>query len=213
MIPIYSPISGFEQMRASTMMRITRRGVLVGAIAASAVTPALALDGAEARKFVETMGAELIEILRTAKPGAERADEFLDLFRRAAALPQIGRFTMGLNWRQMTEAQQAAFLEAFESHAVRSYTKSIGDYSGQVLIVTGTQDAGQRGVLVSSVLRAQGAQDVRLDWLVSDRSGKPQVVDVVAEGVSLAITQREEFAAMVEARRGDIDRFIADLRG
>jgi phospholipid transport system substrate-binding protein len=190
-------------------MRITRRGVLVGAIAASAVTPALALDGAEARKFVETMGAELIEILRTAKPGAERADEFLDLFRRAAALPQIGRFTMGLNWRQMTEAQQAAF----ESHAVRSYTKSIGDYSGQVLIVTGTQDAGQRGVLVSSVLRAQGAQDVRLDWLVSDRSGKPQVVDVVAEGVSLAITQREEFAAMVEARRGDIDRFIADLRG
>ena len=96
---------------------------------------------------------------------------------------------------------------------MRSYTKSIGNYNGQTLVVTGAQDAGARGVLVSSALRAAGVQDVKLDWLVSDRSGDLRIVDVVAEGVSLAITQREEFAAMVEARQGDIDRFIADLRG
>lgn len=197
-------------------MQMNRRGLLLSLAAAgvlSGTARAAALDGAEATAFIETMGAELIEILRTARPGAERADEFLELFRRAAALPQIGRFTMGLNWRQMSAAQQASFLEAFESHAVRSYTKSIGNYAGQTLIVTGVQDAGKRGVLVSTALRAEGVQDTRLDWLVSDHSGQPQVVDVVAEGVSLAITQREEFAAMVEARQGDIDRFIADLRG
>lgn len=197
-------------------MQMNRRELLACLTAACVLGDAArasALDGAGARAFIEEMGAELIEILRTARPGDERADEFLALFRRAAALPQIGRFTMGLNWRQMTEAQQKAFLEAFESHAVRSYTKSIGAYTGQTLVVTGAQDAGKRGVLVSTVLRADGVQDTRIDWLVSDRSGKPQVVDVVAEGVSLAITQREEFAAMVEARQGDIDRFIADLRG
>lgn len=195
-------------------MPMTRRHVLIGlAVALAPLAPARATDVGAARAFIETMGAQLIDILRTAKPGAERADEFLDLFRRAAALPQIGRFTMGLNWRQMTEAQQKAFLEAFEAHAVRSYTKSIGEYTGQTLKVTDAQDAGKRGVLVTTVLQAQGAQDVRLDWLVSDRTGDLRIVDVVAEGVSLAITQREEFAAMVEARNGDIDRFIADLRG
>lgn len=195
-------------------MIMTRRDVLIGlAVTLAPLTPARATDVGAARAFIDTMGAQLIEILRTAKPGADRADEFLVLFRRAAALPQIGRFTMGLNWRQMTEAQQNAFLEAFEAHAVRSYTKSIGDYTGQTLVVTGAQDAGKRGVLVSSALRAKGAQDVRLDWLVSDRTGDLRIVDVVAEGVSLAITQREEFSAMVDARQGDIDRFIADLRG
>ena len=198
------------------MMRMTRRTLLTGLAATATLAPlapARATDPAAARAFIETMGEQLIEILRTAKPGAERAEEFRDLFRRAAALPQIGRFTMGLNWRQMSEAQQKAFLEAFEAHAVRSYTSRIGDYSGQTLVVTGAQDAGARGVLVSSALRAAGVQDVKLDWLVSDRSGDLRIVDVVAEGVSLAITQREEFAAMVEARQGDIDRFIADLRG
>ena len=198
------------------MMQMTRRRFALSLIALGALAPlapARATDVAAARNFIETMGDHLIEILRTAKPGQERADEFLTLFRRAAALPQIGRFTMGLNWRQMSEAQQAAFLEAFEAHAVRSYTKSIGNYNGQTLVVTGAQDVGARGVLVSSALRAAGVQDVKLDWLVSDRSGDLRIVDVVAEGVSLAITQREEFAAMVEARQGDIDRFIADLRG
>jgi phospholipid transport system substrate-binding protein len=48
---------------------------------------------------------------------------------------------------------------------------------------------------------------------VDDRSGQPLLSDLIAEGVSLSISQREEFAAMVEQRGGDIDRFIADLEG
>ncbi|MEE4662212.1 MAG: ABC transporter substrate-binding protein, partial [Halieaceae bacterium] len=59
--------------------------------------------------------------------------------------------------------------------------------------------------------KSPDAQDVAVEWLVNDREGPTRLVDVVAEGVSLSISQREEFAAMVDKRGGDIDAFIDDL--
>lgn len=196
------------------MMTTDRRRLLAAALAVAALGPAAAraaLSPADAEAFVERLVDDLTAIVRRATPQDARVDEFLDLFRRTTALKDIGRFTMGLNWRSMTEAQQAAFLDAFERYAARVYTSRIGDYDGQSITVRGSQDVGRRGVLVRSVLRAPNMSDISVDWLVNERDGRPVLVDIVAEGVSLSITQREEFAGMVERRGGDIDRFIADL--
>jgi phospholipid transport system substrate-binding protein len=172
-----------------------------------------ALTTGAAEAFVTRIVDDIIAIIRSASPTDNGGAAFLDLFRRVAALPDIGRFTMGVHWRQMNNGQQSAFIDAFERYAVRAYAKRIGEYTGQTLVVLGSSDMGSRGVLVRSVLRQDGAQDIAIEWLVSDRNGKPQVVDIVAEGVSLAIAQREEFAGMVERRGGDYDRFISDLDG
>ena len=194
---------------------VTRRALLITAIAASGLVAmpgrAAALAPAEAEAFVSKIVDEIIGIIKAATPSNNRSDDFLTLFRRVAALPDIGRFTMGTHWRQMNGSQQSAFIDAFERYAVRAYTRRIGEYNGQTLHVTGSQDMGRRGVLVRSALKQQGAQDLAIEWLVSDRNGSPQIVDIVAEGVSLAIAQREEFAGMLERRGGDYDRFIADL--
>lgn len=194
-------------------MTTTRRTLLALLAGAALAAPgaARALTPEAARSFVENALRDLEAIVKSARPGDDRADAFLALFRRIAALPEIGRFTMGVAWRSMSEAQRAAFLKAFESYAARAYSSRIGDYNGQTIQVTGAQGAGQRGVLVASVLKQPGAQDIRIDWLVSDRGGDTRLADIVAEGVSLSISQRETFAAMLERRGGDIDRFIADL--
>lgn len=195
---------------------LTRRSVVwtlfTGIALSSAVGRASwALAPATAERFVSDVAEELTHIIEAATPADNRSGAFLDLFRRVAALSDIGRFTMGVHWRQMSSSQQTAFIEAFERYAARAYTQRLGEYSGQRLDVTGATDMGSRGVLVRSVLRQEGARDIAIEWLVSDRNGKPQIVDIVAEGVSLAIAQREEFAGMVERRGGDYDRFIADL--
>jgi phospholipid transport system substrate-binding protein len=193
-------------------MKLTRRAVFLGA--AALILPAWqsqALTPDEARNFVASVTDELIEIVRGASPGDPRADRFLDLFRRVAALDAIGRFTMGVHWRTMSESQQQAFLDAFERYASRAYTNRIGDYNGQTLEIVDAQDVGRRGILVRSRLKEQGSEDLAIDWLVSDRGGKPQVIDIVAEGVSLSIAQREEFAGMLERRNNNYDQFIDDL--
>jgi phospholipid transport system substrate-binding protein len=192
-------------------MTMTRRAFALLLAAAPLAARAEGLTPEAARAFVERAIEDLEAIVKSAKPDDDRADAFLALFRRVAALPEIGRFTMGVTWRSMSEPQRAAFLEAFEGYAARAYSSRIGDYNGQTVVVTGTQSAGQRGVLVNSLLKQKGAADIRIDWLVSDRGGSIRLADIVAEGVSLSISQRETFAAMLERRGGDIDRFIADL--
>jgi phospholipid transport system substrate-binding protein len=193
-------------------MQTSRRAVMFGATALLLPAwQARALTPEEAQVFVSRVTEDLIEIVRGATPGDPRADRFLDLFRRVAALDAIGRFTMGVHWRSMSEGQQQAFLDAFERYASRAYTNRIGEYNGQTLDIIDAQDVGRRGILVRSRLKEPGSEDVAIDWLVSDRTGTPQIIDIVAEGVSLSIAQREEFAGMLERRSNDYDRFIDDL--
>jgi phospholipid transport system substrate-binding protein len=196
---------------------MTRRAALsviaAGGAAFAAPAPALALSPDAAMAFVKTVVDEAERIVSGASPADARVGAFLTLFRRTAALPEIGRFTMGLAWRDMSEPQKQAFLLAFERYAARVYSSRIGDYKGQKMTVEGAQDAGKRGVLVRSTLTQPGAAPIRVEWLVTDRTGEPKIVDIIAEGVSISITQREEFAAMLERRGRDIDRFIADLDG
>lgn len=198
-------------------MQITRRAALsvmaAGSVALAAPARAVALSPEAAVSFVRTVVEEAERIVNGASAAETRVGEFLKLFRRTAALPEIGRFTMGLAWREMSDKQKEEFLLAFERYAARVYSARIGDYKGQTMTVDGAQDAGKRGVLVRSTLTQPGAAPIRVEWLVTDRTGEPKIVDIIAEGVSISITQREEFAAMLERRGRDIDRFIADLDG
>ncbi|MEO0994510.1 MAG: ABC transporter substrate-binding protein, partial [Pseudomonadota bacterium] len=91
------------------------------------------------------------------------------------------------------------------------YARRFSDYAGQDVIVGGVSDSGRRGLTVSSTVTQTGGQPILVDWLVTDRPGRIVIADIVIEGVSLLITQREEIAGMLSARGGDVDRLIADL--
>jgi len=77
--------------------------------------------------------------------------------------------------------------------------------------VGGVSDAGRRGLLVASEVTQPQGKPVAVDWLVSDRPGRTVIADIVIEGVSMLVTQREEVGAMLEARGGDHERLISDL--
>jgi phospholipid transport system substrate-binding protein len=194
-------------------MMLDRRALLAGAAALALAAPARAATEAEAETFIRALVEEMETILETATPSNPQTDRFLDLLRRRAALPQIGQFTMGLAWRSMSEAQKARFQQAFERYAARAYADNFTLYEDQEIVVSGAQDLGRKGVVVRSLLKQPNAEDIRVDWLVTDRGGPIAVADVTAEGVSLSISQREQFAAMLEERGGDIDAFLGDLEG
>lgn len=192
------------------LTNISRRGALgliAGASTAALAGPSWALNGAEAENFVTTVIADL-RALVSRKASAE---EFLDLLDQKGAIPQVGKFAMARNWREMSGGQQDTYQAAFRGYISRTYAKRFSDYSGEDIIVTGSTDAGRKGVLVKSLLKRPNAQDTTVEWLVTDRLGPPKVADIIFEGVSLSITLREVFGGMVDKRNGDIDLFIQDL--
>jgi phospholipid transport system substrate-binding protein len=196
------------------MMTISRRrllGMISSLSIATSSRPAMAMTPDEAQDFIARLIDEALVIVKRDAIGGARDGAFLTLMRKRAALEAVGRFAMGLNWRQMTDAQRSRYLAAFEGYASRVYAARVGDYADQTIDITGAQDVGRKGVLVKSLFNSPGAQPIVVEWLVDDRSGEPLLVDIIAEGVSLSISQREQFASMVDARGGDIDLFIADL--
>lgn len=180
-------------------------------VVALRTTPAMALGTNEAEGFITEVVTELRGLVQNGRGGAEGAAEFLALLERKSSLDAVGKFAMGRTWNDMNGDQQAAYSKAFRSYISNTYQNRFGEYAGEDISVTGSTDAGKKGVLVKSVLKRPGAADVNLEWLVSDRSGETRLSDIIFEGVSLAITLRETFGGMVETRGGNIDSFIEDL--
>lgn len=197
--------------------RPSRRETL--AFAAAAVAAALlpagraaALSTADAESFVAEIVGELESLINSAITETEQQTRFRAMLERYAAVPQITRFVMGRTWRDMSEAQQTRMQDEFLDFVSRVYVGLLDDYKGQTLTVTGATDFGKKGVLVKTVAAGERVENSEVEWLVSDRGGSTQLVDLTAEGISLLQTQRQEFAAMLEKRRGDVDKFMDDLR-
>lgn len=190
---------------------LTRRAAIALACAAAVATPARALTPAMAEGFIQEILVDLRSLIDSRASGPEGAQRFLDLLEDRAALEQVGKFAMGRVWRDMSPAQQGAYQDAFRGYISRTYMRRFNDYAGEDIVVNGSVDAGQKGVLVKSVLKRPTSEDIAVEWLVTDRLGPPKLADIIFEGVSLSITLRETFGGMIEKRGGDVDQFIADL--
>lgn len=182
----------------------------LGLLVASA-PPALALNEAEAKTFVQTVVDRVITLIEANQTTAERRSEFRSVLTEVAAMPQIGKFAAGRSWRQMNESQQGRYESVFVDYIATIYARRFEEYSGETLSVISARDSGAGVFVVKSEVMRQGAQPILIEWVVSERSGAVRIDDIQIEGVSLAITQREEFAAMIAQKSDNIDAFLSEL--
>ncbi|HET8727811.1 MAG TPA: ABC transporter substrate-binding protein, partial [Alphaproteobacteria bacterium] len=78
--------------------------------------------------------------------------------------------------------------------------------------VSDTRPQGERDVLVDSRILRPNGPSVGVAWRVRDRDGRFQIIDVSIEGVSMAVTQRNEFASVIQRNGGSVDALLAALR-
>lgn len=201
-------------------MVISRRTLGLSLLAASGlplVRPALALQADAALSHVDGTIDEILALIVENRPRDEIAVQLRRILEQRTALPQLARFTAGHFWRAMSDTQRARFTEAFSRYVAFIYAGHFRRFEGPVedlrasIHILRAEDAGAKGILVRSEIRPNGQPPISVDWLVSDRSGRVAVSDLIVEGISLAITQREIIGAMLEARHGDIDLLIRDL--
>ncbi len=194
----------------------TRRRVLAGglALAALALLPArLRADpAARAQSLVRGLSDELIGLLRSGRSEAQLYADFERLLARNGDMPVVAASILGPPWRAASAAEKQAFVAAFQTYLARKYGRQFRDYQNAGIEVGRARDAGRSGVLVETVVTRPGAEDLRVDWQVSERSGAPKVVNIVIEGVSMLTNERAEVGALLEAQGGDLARLIARMR-
>lgn len=164
-------------------------------------------------QFIQRLGDTALMSL-TAKdlPRKTREARVREILRNNFDVPTIARFAMGTYWREATEAERAEYLRLFENMIVDTYTTRFEEYSGQEMKVTAAVSSGEKDVIVSSQIIQKDAPPVSLEWRVRNKGGALKVVDVVVEGVSMSVTQRSDFGAVIQRGGGDIGALLASLR-
>lgn len=191
-----------------------RRGLLAALLVLpfAMATPAAALDAEGAKEHVAGTVSEMLSLVRGPGSAESKADALRALLEKRAAMPQIARFSAGRLWKQMDAGQQSAFTDAFAHYLSTIYARRFQEYSGQEVVIRTTKEA-RRGIEVASTVEGGGETPINVVWLISDRPGRTVVADIVIEGVSLLITQREEIAAIYSQQGRDADKLIAYLAG
>jgi phospholipid transport system substrate-binding protein len=200
---------------------ITRRLFALGiasAVAAGRPRMAAALGVQAARQHVEETIEAILELIVAGKPRPEIAARLKQIIEEKSALPQLAKFVSGSYWHAMNAGQRQRFIDALGSYLAQIYAGYFRAYDGTVeslrayVAITGAEDAGAKGIVVTTELRPVNEVAIPIIWLVSDRSGAVAVSDLSVGGISMALTQRDIVQAMFEARDGDPERMIASLR-
>ena len=142
---------------------------------------------------------------------AQRVARFRELFREDFDIPGIGQFVLGRYWRTATPEQQQEFLRLFQEYIVQAYSSRLGEYGGEPFRVTGSRPSGEETV-VSSEIDRRGGNRVQVDWYLTSRGGRQKITDVYVGGVSMKVTQRDEFASVIQRNGGRVDALLAQLR-
>lgn len=193
----------------------TRRRLLGAGLATTTALalplPAMALNDATARALIDKVVAEINRVIASGKSLGGMIQDFENIFARYADVNIIAQSTLGADSRRASAAQMRAFTDAFRGYIARKYGKQFRQFVGGRIEVQGVRQVKSWHEVISTVyLRGEAPFEVR--FLVSDRSGRDLFFDMLIEGVSLRLSERTEIGAMLDARRGNIDALIQDLR-
>jgi phospholipid transport system substrate-binding protein len=164
--------------------------------------------------FVEDLTYTAFETLRNTEiDEKERFSRFRDLVQNRLDMPRIGRFVLGANWRRADPDQQAEYQKLFSDYVVSAFAGRLRDYTNSKITIKGNMATGKGEYIVSTmVLNPKNPEPIKVDWRLRENAGALQVLDMSIEGVSMALTQRSEFSAVIQQNGGDINVLLTRLR-
>jgi phospholipid transport system substrate-binding protein len=166
-------------------------------------------------KFIASLGDRALQVLVLGSQGPSKRDAaFREILDEGFDLPLIGRYALGRYWRRATSVQRREYVKLFEDFIVVTYVARLGEYSGETLRVVSSRPDDQDTVVISEIV-LEGRPSIRVDWRV--RNGDPdhselKIIDVVVEGISMLLTQRDEFASVIQRSGGNVEGLLARLR-
>jgi phospholipid transport system substrate-binding protein len=191
-----------------------RRSLLTAAfiMLAGALAPAIAAAAADPTALISNLSSRVLEVLGKDATQSQRAARFRDLLREDFAVPEIARFVLGRYWNVVTEEQRTEFVKLFEEYIALAYSTRLAQYSGETFKVTGSRPDADGAIVSSQILRPAGAAPVKVEWRLIGRNGVYKISDVSVDGISMAVTQRAEFASVIQHNGGQVQGLITMLR-
>ena len=197
--------------RISIPTKLSRRAVLAGGLAALIARPVMALTTGQAKSLIDTVVAQINGVINSGKSEAAMIADFERIFAKYADVNFISFKTLGPPARSATKAQMSAYSKAFQGYLARKYGKRFREFIGGSIEVHKARKV-KSFFEVKTTTTLRGMAPFNVSYFVSDKSGRDLFFDMRIEGVSLVNSEKEEIGAMLEKRRGNLDKLIADLK-
>ena len=166
------------------------------------------------KQFISEVVSEAKKILIETNSQEFKTKKLSELALKTVDIKGIGYYTLGNYRKALSDDQKEEYSILFEQYFLKSFTSRLTDYSDPKIDVLSVEVLNPKYTIVKSLLLATDKKPaVKIDWRVYTKNpDKPLIRDLIIEGLSLARTQKEEFASVIESNNGDITKLFITLK-
>ncbi len=166
------------------------------------------------KQFISEIVDEVKKILVDTNTKEFKTKKLSDIALKTVDIKGVAYYSLGNYRKELNEEQMKEYLVLFEKYFLKSFTSRLTDYSDPKIDVLSTEVLNSKYTIVKSLLLATDKKPaVNIEWRVYTKNpDKPLIRDLIIEGLSLARTQKEEFASVIETNNGDITKLFITLK-
>ena len=144
----------------------------------------------------------------------EKIEKLKLIAKETVDIKGIGFYTLGVKRRSLNDEEKKNYTKLFEEYFLKSFSSRLAEYTNPEIDVTNKEKLNDNYTIVNSVLKATNERpEINIDWRIYTKNpDNPQIRDLIIEGLSLARTQKEEFASVLSSNDNDIQALFRVLK-
>ena len=166
------------------------------------------------KQFIQEIVDEAKKVLVNTNSKEVKTKKLSEMALKTVDIKGVAYYSLGNYRKELSDEQMKEYLSLFEKYFLKSFTSRLTDYSEPKIDVLSTEVLNTKYTIVKSLLLATDKKPaVNIEWRVYTKNPeKPLIRDLIIEGLSLARTQKEEFASVIETNNGDINKLFITLK-
>ena len=201
-------------MRRMSRVLIDRRRFMFSTtfVAVSSVaTFGWAADTKDAEVLVTNLVSDINAVISSGGSESVMVKQFEEIFKLYADVPTIARYALGSDARALSQPQMERFTKIYSVYVSHKYGRRFREFIGGKIVVQKSRPI-KSFFEVETLAHLKGWEPFTVSFLVSNRSGKLLFFNMFIEGINMLLSERTEIGAMLDKRRGDIDKVMEDLQ-
>ena len=164
--------------------------------------------------FIQEITDNASNILSSNLSKNEKQNKLKDIAESAVDIRGIGFYTLGKFRKSLSDDKKKEYSILFKEYFLKSFSSRLVEYSNPKITVIAEEVLNEKYTMVSSILAATNDRpEIKIDWRVyTKNSSKPLIRDLIIEGLSLARTQKEEFASIISSNDNNIEVLFKTLK-
>ncbi len=168
----------------------------------------------EPRIFIQELIDDAVKTLADKSLSTEEKNETIKkIALENVDIKALGLYTLGSIRKDLDENTISKYQNLFQKYFLKSLTSRLTDYSSQKFVVLDSEQKSSNYTIVNSKIpESLKSPEIKINWRVYTKNPqKPLIRDLIVEGLSLARTQKEEFASILNSNNNDISALIIKL--